>query len=30
MNSVLNDDFAILFSDFLHKNICCGYLFELP
>ena len=28
--SVLNDAFAVLFSDFLCKNICCGYLFELP
>ena len=27
---VLNDAFAILFSDFLYNNICCGYLFELP
>ena len=31
MRSVLNDAFAILFSDFLfYKNICCGYSFELP
>ena len=30
MSSVLNDAFAILFSDFLYKNICCGYSFELP
>ena len=30
MSSVLNDAFAILFSDFLHKNLCCGYSFELP
>ena len=30
MRSVLNDAFAILFSDFLFKNICCGYSFELP
>ena len=30
MSSVLYDAFAILFSDFLYKNICCGYLFELP
>ena len=30
MRSILNDAFAILFSDFLYKNICCGYLFELP
>ena len=30
MSSVLNDAFAILFSDFLYKNVCCGYSFELP
>ena len=30
MRSVLNDAFAILFSDFLYKNICCGHSFELP
>ena len=30
MSSILNDAFAILFSDFLYKNICCGYSFELP
>ena len=30
MSSVLNGAFAILFSDFLYKNICCGYSFELP
>ena len=30
MASVLNDAFAILFSDFLYKNICCGNSFELP
>ena len=30
MSSVLNDAFATLFSDFLYKNICCGYSFELP
>ena len=30
MRSVLNDAFAILFSGFLYKNICCGYSFELP
>ena len=29
MGSVLNDAFAILFSDFLYKT-CCGYSFELP
>ena len=28
MRSVLNDAFAILFSDFLYKNICCGHSFE--
>ena len=22
--------YAILFSDFLYKSICCGYSFELP
>ena len=30
MRSILNDAFAILFSDFLYQNICCGYLFEWP
>ena len=30
MSSILNDAFAILFSDFLYKNICCGYSIELP
>ena len=29
MSSVLNDAFAILFSDFLYENIYCGYSFEL-
>ena len=30
MRSLLNDAYAILFSYFLYKNICCGYSFELP
>ena len=30
MWSVFNDAYALLFSDFPYKNICCGYLFELP
>ena len=30
MRSAYNDTYAILFSDFLYKNICCGYSFELP
>ena len=30
MGSVFNDGYAILFPDFLHKSICCGYGFELP
>ena len=30
MSSVLKNAFAILFSDFLYKNIYCGYSFELP
>ena len=30
MRSILNDAFAILFSDFLYKTICCGHSFELP
>ena len=30
MRSILNDAFAILLSDFLYKNICYGYSFELP
>ena len=29
MRSVFNDAYAIL-SDFLYKNICYVYLFELP
>ena len=30
MRSVFNDAYALLFSDFLYKNLCCGYSFELP
>ena len=30
MRSVFNDAYAILFSDFLYKSICCQYSFELP
>ena len=30
MRSIFNDIYTILFSDFLYKNIRCGYLFELP
>ena len=30
MWSILNDAFAILFSDFLYKYIYCGHSFELP
>ena len=30
MKSVFNDAYVLLFSDFLYKSICCGYLFELP
>ena len=30
MRSTLIDAYAILFSDCLYKNICCGYSFELP
>ena len=30
MRSVFNDAYAILFSDFLYKSICCGDSFELP
>ena len=30
MRSVYNDAYAILFSDFLYKSICCGFSFELP
>ena len=30
MRSILNDAFAILFSDILYKSICCWYSFELP
>ena len=30
MRSVFNDAYAILFSDFLYKSICCWYSFELP
>ena len=28
MKSVFHDAYAILFSDFLYKSICCGYWFE--
>ena len=30
MRSTFNDAYAILFSGFLYKSICCGYSFELP
>ena len=30
MRSAVIDAYAILLSDCLYKNICCGYLFELP
>ena len=30
MKFVFNDTYAISFSDFLYKSICCGYSFELP
>ena len=30
MRSTFNDAYEILFSDFLYKKKCCGYLFELP
>ena len=30
MRSVLNDAFTILFTDFLYKNICYWYSFEVP
>ena len=30
MRSVFNDAYAILFSFFLYRSICCGYSFELP
>ena len=30
MMSVFNDAYAISFSDFLDKSICCWYSFELP
>ena len=30
IRSVFNAAYALLFSDFLYKSICCGYLFELP
>ena len=26
---IFNDDYALLFSDFLCKCICCGYSFEM-
>ena len=26
---LFDDDYAIFFSDFLYKGICCGYSFEL-
>ena len=26
---LFDDDYAICFSDFLYKGICCGYSFEL-
>ena len=30
MKSVFYDTYAISFSYFVYKSICCGYLFELP
>ena len=30
MKGVFNDTYAISFSDFIFKSICCRYLFELP
>ena len=30
MRSALIDAYAILFSDCLYKNICCGYSFKFP
>ena len=30
MKGVFNDTYALSFSDFLYKSICCGYSFELP
>ena len=30
MRSVFNDAYAVFFSEFLYKNIRCGYSFELP
>ena len=30
MRSIFNDAYAILFSDFLYKSLCCGYSFGLP
>ena len=30
MRSVFNDAYALLFSVFLYKIICCGFSFELP
>ena len=30
MRSIFKDAYAILFSDFRYKSICCGYLFKLP
>ena len=27
---LFEDAYVILFSDFLHKSICCGYSSELP
>ena len=29
MSSILNDAFAILFSDFLYQNICCVEAIQL-
>ena len=30
MRSIFNDAYAISFSDFHYKSICCEYSFELP
>ena len=30
MKDIFNDTYAISFSDFPYKSMCCGYSFDLP
>ena len=30
MRGVFNNNYAMFFSDFLYKSVCCWYAYELP